>query len=206
MKLTLLLTGYTDNLAYIGDLTAPLMQAYAKNHRVDFYCNRRFDADSHPAWQKLEIVLDAFDAGYERVFWLDADVAITNPDIPPPAASTGLHCSRDWGQDACPQDFSSGVFFACADSRHVFEEAQKQVEFKWADYYDQGALRQVHGNLRWVRKMIYIYPRRSFNSVHESVVGVVDPWQKGDFVCHLTALSPERRVEVFHEIIGGSKS
>lgn len=206
----LLLTGYDDAMQSIGDLTAPLMRDYAHRHGLDFRCIRGFDADTAPSWQKIKHIRQAYRDGYEAVLWLDADTLITDPKRKPPLEFFGLHVSLDWGADACPTDFSLGNFLAGADTDPLWAEAEKRADrFGNGSYWEQGCVREMFHELPWVAEMVYIYARRFWNAVPGQVhPSVVDPWEPGDWLCHLTMLSMPRRVELFHEIsreIAGKK-
>lgn len=59
-------------------LTAPRHAAYARAHRMDYWC---IYGDVHPgkqggAWDKIQLVIDALKRGYEHAFWLDTDAAV----------------------------------------------------------------------------------------------------------------------------------
>ena len=66
----------------------PLWRAYSESHDYDLVCltepldTSERAASRSPAWQKCLILEDARLAGYDRVVWVDADVAI-RPDAPP---------------------------------------------------------------------------------------------------------------------------
>lgn len=63
------------------DATNTLHRDYASACEADF---RRYDGMIDPgcsaAWNRIRLILDAFDEGYRRVVWLDADVVVTKPN------------------------------------------------------------------------------------------------------------------------------
>jgi len=199
---SLLLTGYDSAMAPIGDLTSPLMLAYASKHGMDFLCVRNYPADVRPYWEKLNLVLRAFDQGYDSVLWLDADQLITNPEVIPPSGA-GFNASMDWGADAVDDSFFSMCgFVAKPESRFLFEWVLSQ----WLDYVDkdfpeQEPMRHLYRESARARSVMGICPRRVFNAVPREVSeGTVEPWEVGDFCAHLTHVPVERRVELFYEI------
>lgn len=201
----LLLTGYDDAMACIGDLTAPLMERYAYRHDLDFHCVREYESYTHPAWQKLELVAAALKWGSPYVIWLDADMVITNPaSVPPPQPTPkALGLSRDWGEDATGSgDFSTGAFVAGEGALPILEEAMTRTRWQNAPLWDQSALREVWADCPWARERVQVLPRCIMNPVPDSVCPgkVVTPWRPGDWLCHLTMVPFPRRVELFYEI------
>lgn len=72
-------------------IAAPLWSAYAERHGYEVICLTEPLDDSErargrsPAWQKCLVLEQPFAAAYDRVVWVDADVAI-RPDAPPVTA------------------------------------------------------------------------------------------------------------------------
>jgi len=194
-------------MACLGCLTAPLMERYAYRHDMDFHCVREYETGTSPAWQKLELVIAALKWGSPSVLWLDADVMITAPDTPPPdLLPTALCVSRDWGLDAFgPGDFSTGAFIARSSALPLIVEAMERRDWANRPLWDQSALREVWQSCMWARELIQVHPRRVLNPVPEEVCPgkVVDPWQPGDWLCHLTMLPFTERVKLFHKIERG---
>jgi hypothetical protein len=198
MPKTLLLTGFDNNFKPIGNLTSPLLLSYASQHDIDFLCLRDYPKDIPASWYKVTGVLTGFAAGYDRVLWMDADILITNPTIMPPWTN-GFHASCDWS----PNDllFNMGCFLACRDTRYLFEELIKHRSKYPGQPWEQACMRNLYRRNKETREIIHIHPRRMFNAVPIEVHGeVVDPWQPGDWVCHLTNLPIEQRIALFHKI------
>lgn len=202
MKSSLLLTGYDEKFAPIGELTTPLMRAYAERHGMDFKCQREYP-DRYPAyWQKLVDVVAAFDAGYEQVLWLDADQMITTPSITRWTPFKGFTASRDWGFDATHNvHFSMCGFIATPEARTLFEWClANESSYAHGEFPDQKPMRELYSN---ALRLFRILPSFIFNSVPIEIHPTVkDPWRPGNFAAHLTMVPIERRVELFHEIKG----
>ena len=205
---TLLLTGYDEWMAPIGNLTAPLMHAYANRFGIDFRCWTELSGKHPGYWEKVPQILDAFDDGYERVIWLDCDQLITNPTHWPITWSGGFHASMDWGQDATEDShFSMCGFVVHEDARELFDHLESEKE-DWVDkpFPEQEPMRRLYRGRAILSSPVALaemttHPRRAFNAVpiqvHETVV---DPWQPGDWCAHITMVDVPRRVEIFHEI------
>jgi hypothetical protein len=205
---TLLLTAYDSAMAPIGDLTSPLMLAYANRHGYDFHCSRQFDVGCESYWQKVwdirafTSLSNPIRKEYDRIMWLDADQVITNPDWTPPW-DKGAHFSLDWGIDAITDDhFSACGFVVCRDAFGIFSSvAERHYLYREKEFPEQAALRGIRQNLSREREMMFIHDRRVFNAVPiEICEEAPDPWQKGDFCAHLTHVPVDTRVEIFHII------
>lgn len=199
---TLLLTAFDDFMAPLGDLTAPLMLAYASRHGMDFRCVRQFPATKPAYWHKVPCILQAFDDGYEKIIWLDADQKITNPDIIPPG-EFGFNASMDWGADACDASFFSMCgFSAYRDSIRFFWWLEyREEELIDKPFPEQEPMRYLYRNFPSIREKMCIHARRAYNAVPLCIhPSVVEPWQPGDFCAHITHLPIEERIRVFHAI------
>lgn len=201
---TLLLTGYDEKMRPLGDLTSPLMLSYASEQGFDFHCLRTFDGENVPYWHKLNGVKWAFNNGFDRVFWLDADQVITNPDFNPPWKK-GFHASLDWGTDAeNDSHFSMCGFVVCKDTVHLIDWVLSMKEaYVNGDFPDQKPMQEFYKFHRLATKtLMQTHSRRKLNAVPKQIAdNVVEPWERGDFCAHLTMLPVEDRVKVFHEIM-----
>lgn len=198
---SVLLTGYDDAMRTIGDMTSPLMERYAETWHMDFQCCRDYPPERHPMWYKVELVIEAFHDGYDRILWLDADTIITN-QFCSKVMHAGLHISRDWGEDASETDMSTCNFVAFKDTLPLWcLIASHHSNREFGQFHEQGAMRDFYKEHQWVRDMTTVYPRRVFNAVPQEVgPGIVEPWQKGDWLCHLTNIPNDRRVKLFKKI------
>jgi hypothetical protein len=63
------------------ELTAPIHQEYADRCGADyeFFAGDK-EPDLNPTWTRLIQILDAFDSGYDKVVWLDADTLVVDLD------------------------------------------------------------------------------------------------------------------------------
>lgn len=196
---TLLLTGYDNKMKELGDLTSPLMLSYASKHGMDFRCVRDYPTNKPAYWQKMIDVLIAIDEGYEKIIWMDADIVVTNDSYVPPMSS-GFHASLDWGSDATDEScFSMCCFVAYPDSRYLFQwVVDHEKEYINGDFPEQTPMRYLY---KTNKHSMTTHPRRVFNSVpievHESAP---EPWQAGDWLCHLTMIPFPERVKLFHII------
>lgn len=206
---TLLLTAYNATMAPIGDLTSPLMLAYANRHGFDFKCARIFQPDCEPYWQKIWEIMRAFSRSnpvrkpYDRIIWVDADMVVTNMDFVPPW-HTGFQASLDWGSDAVDESmFSMCAFVVGADMEPLIAAIANDYEaFKDCPFPEQTAARAQYVSDREFKYRMRTHHRRIFNSVPREISEEApDPWQPGDWLCHLTHVGVSRRAELFHEII-----
>lgn len=205
---TLLLTAYDNAMAPIGDLTSPLMLAYANRHGYDFHCSRIIEIGSESYWQKVWDIR-AFTSlsnpvrkEYDRIIWLDCDQVVTNPEWTPPWES-GFHASLDWGVDALNDDhFSACGFVVCRDAFGIMTSvADRHYLFREELFPEQAAMRYIRREHLKEREMMFIHSRRQFNAVPKEVCQEApEPWERGDFCAHLTHVPVEKRAEIFHII------
>lgn len=202
MSKTLILTGYDGKFAPLGDLTTPLMLSYANRHRFDFLCVRTYP-DGEPAyWHKVPRIVTAIEQGYDRVIWIDADMVVANPEYAPPW-DKGFHASKDWGVDATTDEhFSMCCIIAGKDSVSLFRWLlNHKADWISKPFPEQAPMRHLYANHVAAKEIMKIHPRRVLNAVPIEVhASVVEPWQPGDWLCHLTMLSIEARVALFHKI------
>lgn len=194
---TLVLTGYDDAYAPLGDLTAPRMLAYASDHNYDFQCFRDCPSGIESSWHKIEMVLNAL-TYYERVFWIDADIMITNPTISHDYRN-GFFASLDWGVDATRSEhFSAGAFVICRDTGQMLAEVMRQHEHCVSlGMWEQQPMRELYQ--RYEHSM-HILPRRTLNAVAPEVhPSAPEPWQPGDWAVHFTMLPIADRVDLFRK-------
>jgi hypothetical protein len=204
---TIIITGYDQNMRQIGDLCAASHQAYAIRHGYHFYQKHDYHADTHPSWQKMETVLAQLDV-YDRVMWLDADTVITNPQMPIEEVlayrpANALHVSTDWTHPN-PEDeikhFSLGnfVMHAGPEADDILYLASKRTEWSNRPLWEQQAIQEEYRSNERIRRHVTIHPRRSLNAVPAlpTTTGP-EPWQPGDFLCHMTFIPQEERVKLF---------
>lgn len=209
---TALVTGYEDSHIPIGELTTPLMKKYAEKHGFDFLCSRTIPdgiTTSPSYWLPITEALRALKCGYDRVIQLDADQLITNPNYVPPF-KTGFHASRDWGSDAVDDTFFSCCGWVAGKQSIPLLEWVVENEANYGDEFP--AQKPLQNFYRmFFPSWMFIHPRRVFNSVpvevseHFKEFELVDPWQKGDWLCHVTGVDIETKVEIIKLIIEREK-
>lgn len=203
---TLILTGCDAAMSSVGDLTAPIMARYALRHGYAFERVTSYETGTHPSWQKLRLIRERLPK-FDAILWLDADTVITNPLIGASVrtAGPGLTVSMDWTGPA-PEDavkhFSLGnfVFTNCPGSFEVVERASKRTEWANAPLWEQQAIQEEYRaftGAESIRPHVHIFPRRHLNAVpalpHTSGP---EPWEHGDFLCHLTFTGNAERVKL----------
>jgi len=202
----LVLTGYDDNGAKIGDLTSELMAKYATRWGFSYKCNRKYDPDTHPSWQKLGIVRREL-LNHDLVLWMDMDVVVTNPRIDFREIAEnfeGLTFSYDW-EVRDPSLFTAGVFIVkhCPRSFRFLDEAMTKTSYAhWETHgtTDQGAMREVYASSCEWRDCVRVLPHIFLAPVPvEAQPKAVSPWHSGNFLCHLTGIDNDRRVDLFHK-------
>lgn len=201
----LILTGYDDNFAEIGDVCTPSKKAYAERWGYAFECVRDYPRDVHPSWHKLKMLNDRIDH-YEAIVWLDADSVITNAGINVMglADKTILTASQDWcaPADERPADakginFGNFILRNTPDTQRWLSMAAKHTQFAYRSTccWEQDAVLKCMRDDPWFNIQVTRLPRRALNAVHPDCklpsITAPDPWQPGDFLIHLTNV-PDR--------------
>lgn len=69
-----------DRFAAYMDLSLPIHADYAERHGADFRFFRGSYEGLNPTWNRIPMMLKAFEDGYRKVVWLDADVLVVKRD------------------------------------------------------------------------------------------------------------------------------
>ncbi|MFZ4115095.1 MAG: hypothetical protein ACOYK6_00050 [Chthoniobacterales bacterium] len=190
---TLVLTAWTENMEEVVKITSPTKIEYAHKHGYEYsghVLERK--PDEYPAWGKLRLLLDVLPT-VDRLLWIDADSFVTNSEISLEQIPhiDGLTASRDWGIDSTLLDFSSAGMILTQKALPLLEAASRKTH--WANHplWDQDGLREA---AREFKNLLHVLPRRALNAVPQRLHPfAVEPWQEGDFLCHLTCKSNEER-------------
>ena len=198
----LVLTGYTDNMAEVGDRCAASQRAYAERRGYKHETVRTYHSRTHPSHQKLEMITERIGA-YDGIMWMDADSYVTGDmDLEP--LYYGQHVmdiSIDWCAPI-PDDLTTTYLSA---GNFIVWRKERTAKFllTWANYseryavrdiccWEQDGLRAAMKDQPWLDGLVRRHPRRTFNAVHHSCVNrsfpnsAPMPWEPGDLLMHLT--------------------
>lgn len=201
----LVLTGYDDAFAEIGDVTTPGKKVYAERHGYAFECVRDYPTGVHPSWHKLKMLQDRID-NFEAIFWMDADSVVTNPTAPTSnfTGATILSASQDWCAQPDEHHFNAkGINFGnfilknTPDTQRWLAMAAMHTQFATRSTccWEQDAVLKCMRDDPWFNSQVTRLHRRTLNAVHPECklpsITAPDPWQPGDFLIHLTNV-PDR--------------
>lgn len=203
---TRLFTGFNEVYKPLADITVPRMAEYAQRHSMDFKCYTEplIDVPNGIYWTGVCGALKAFEDGYDRAIYLDADQLVTNYDFIQLVWRGGFHASKDWGEDAVEYwHFSMCGWVAHLDSATLLLKAVS-MEPEWRDkpFPEQGPMQDIAKNFP---DIVTVHPRWVFNSVPDAVCPgkVPEPWKPGAWCAHITMAPLERRIEIAKEILNG---
>jgi hypothetical protein len=191
---TLVLSAWTENMRSVVEITAATKKEYSQRHGYEFL-NILLEPtpNEYPAWAKVRLLLETLPT-VDRLLWIDADSFVTNPEISLEKIlyGPGFTASRDWGIDSKLSDFSTSGLILTPHALPMIEVALKKTHWANRPLWDQNALREAASHFR---SIINVLPRRVLNAVPQELLPfAVEPWQEGDFLCHLTNTSnPLRR-------------
>ncbi|MGL4513963.1 MAG: DUF273 domain-containing protein [Lacipirellulaceae bacterium] len=75
-------TLYDSRFAPIGDFCRTSLVEYGRRHGYDVVYAAGIDTGRPMSWEKLPFIESLFDAGYDYVFWIDADALVVDPSRP----------------------------------------------------------------------------------------------------------------------------
>ena len=204
----LILTGYDDAFAEIGDLTTPIKAAYAQRHGYEFRCVRDYEPGTHPSWQKLRLMKGMLPR-HDWIFWMDADGVVTNAERSVEeyvlgderCAGKSLIASLDW---AGPSPWNAGHFLIRNTPGMLrFLEACLWHEPKWGNcaFWDQSAMQE---HIR--PEDLAVLPRRMLMAVPRACRDAApEPWEPGDFIAHCTMDDQTARLEIVRGLVAAAR-
>jgi hypothetical protein len=211
----LVLSGYDDAMAPIGDRCTPTHKAYAERHGYAHEVVREYLATSHPSHQKIRLLKERIDK-FDAILWLDADTVVTNMDAMAvhehresldlgPFLKHVMDISIDWCAPPEDDDFGASrtTYVSCGNfilwntpdtARFIAEWEAASLPYATRNLccWEQDGLRAAMAASKWFNDRVYRWPRRKFNAVHPTCVnrnfpnGAPKPWEPGDFLLHLT--------------------
>jgi hypothetical protein len=145
------------------DLALPIHEDYAARCDADYeYFVGWKEERVNPTWNRLPMILEAFERGYESVVWMDADVLVVKPDRDIFAEVVGapLHMTRTsgfpyWTPAGEQEAWNDGVLVA-----HNTPEAIDALRWTWDRRHDPFLEHQVAGmpELTWLLDYVFTHP------------------------------------------------
>jgi len=197
--MTLVLTGYTDAYAPLGELTAPRWREYCDRHGYRFKLVRDYSPPNHPCTEKLRHIVEALPTT-DTLFWIGCDCLPTNPSIPLPVTlgQFEIALSRDWYWGAKLGSTDAILVRNTPLMLSLFRDAYALPQKPCVGGYDLTALAQCFARNPEYSKRLVILPARRFQAVPRECgfPNNSDPWAPGDFVMHVTGIPLEKRIEI----------
>jgi hypothetical protein len=179
----LMVTGYDDPYANIGDISMPGKEAYCRRHGYTLRCHRDgFDKTRPSPWSKIRFLWDdIYDADW--VFWTDADSLVMNPSIP---LTRFVYDAVDL---IFPIDRINGIntgnfFVRRSQWAHDFLKwVYGQEQFVNHRWWENAAVIAVYNNPQ-VQERVLLLPNKLFNAYPYDGTYSTD-----DFIIHFPGLS-----------------
>jgi hypothetical protein len=205
------------------DLTIPSKQKYASIHGYDFLSLRSFPTDlecgfdekKHVGYLRANIAFKML-RFYDAVMWIDGDSVVTNFDFKITDFQKNDTCftaSYDWFHCST---FSTGnfVIFKNNKTQHLYNTflalARQRVQNGNPFDQEQGTLNALWLRLPEIKNLFNILPQKFLGGVpsfitktpswiqrkNDQVGKIVSPWDKTNFLAHLTGISNEDRINI----------
>ena len=76
-----LITMYTDNIRSYAEISTKNKEWYTKKYGLDLIVSKERLSERHPAWDKIQCVLNAMEKDYDYIIWMDADAIFLKDSI-----------------------------------------------------------------------------------------------------------------------------
>lgn len=76
-----LTTMYTDNIKSYGEISTKNKEWYSSKYNIDLIVSKNRLSTRHPAWDKIQCVLNAMKKDYDYVIWMDADAIFLTDQV-----------------------------------------------------------------------------------------------------------------------------
>lgn len=220
---SLIVTGATENMFPVLDLTLESKQKYARRHGYDFLVKRCWKgvAKYHLAQYEETMfrhilgflrVLVCFEQlkDYDAVMWLDGDSVVTNSDITMEEitghSDSCFYVSMDWAVGV--QTFSTGNFIVKrhAKTQELYEQfLETSKKIIGNEMQEQITLNIIHSSYPHLRDCFQIVHRKYLQSVPQvqektatwrGRPAIQEPWNPDCFIAHLTGITQQERIQI----------
>jgi lipopolysaccharide biosynthesis glycosyltransferase len=213
MKTLVLTIAIGEYYQKMGEITHPLMRAYAKRIGADFeVIMKQKISQTTPHWEKFQI--HDFLNRYDRILFLDTDIIVRSdcpnlfemvPENAMGAFDESAHYTdarvrmelamKEYGIDVMPQwdgrYFNTGVMVISRGHGRIFEKPQQEID----NFYEQTYL-----NLVFVREHIQMHPLDfRFNRMHPMNAHTGEP-RLSSYIVHYAGYTADNPEEVFDYI------
>ena len=185
-----------ENYARLVEIGTRTKSDYCRRHGYNMAIveEQIYRYNRHAAWLKIPLVFRLMQIGYERIFYVDADSVITNPEVSAQEffdrlEAAGRHLML--AEDIC--SLNTGVFFM----RNTWQSCVLlDLIYEWEagdGHWEQGALIGLIEQNPIVKSLLYLEPdsRRFHSMPFDRPLSLGLPsdcspyaWQPGDFICH----------------------
>ena len=196
------ITCYSDNMQEVADLTIPTQKAYADSIWATY--EARVVPSEDAVWTKIDMVREflASPEKHDAVIWMDADLAITNPE-----ADSLFGIGSEITLSADINGLNAGIFFArnTPEVRRYFHAVGTHGKTLFGDKVtgEQLAMQHFASHFPYGGIIAYVaqeHMNAYWPGAYEQPDSEDSPWKPGCFALHLPGMPNERRVEIFREI------
>lgn len=126
------------------EIALPTFEEFARRHDYDLLVADVQNQTRPPSWWKVPALLETFDAGYDEVLYLDADVVVVDPteNLDVPDRRWQALVEHHTGDGYVP---NCGVWFCRRPMRTVLEAIWDMRDYVNHPWWEQGALCRMMG-------------------------------------------------------------
>jgi len=205
----LVTTLYHANYQALAEVVLPNWKAYCDKHDYDLITYRG-EFGNIPNWpigfQKVAFVYNALYAkenDWDVALVLDLDILITNMNR---KVEEFIDDTHDYFVTTGFNGLCNGAFMV-KKSKGGREILEYMLENKYGKSNEQDTLKHCLGE-PVLKGRLKLFPYNTFNSMmldlypeHGAATRERGDWREGDFLLHLPALSLERRIEIFSNLL-----
>lgn len=196
-----IITGYTENIKQLSDLSYDSLQKYCSLHNINHTRYLITETDRPPSWYKVKLILSEFQKGAEYVMWVDSDTTVINFDfnILDLLDESEIYLSKDINGINC----GIMIWKKSDISIEILNKVWSLTEFINHNWWEQAAFRSLYDiNFNNLQNITKIINQHDLNSYDYNLYGMNYPegqWSASSFLIHFPGLSNERRIQLINQ-------
>ena len=193
---------FSDRMEF-STISWGVLKSYCESHGYTFETfTQTLDSSRHPAWNKIAIIVELLNKGYEKVLWVDDDIIITEKSVSLDTlfadfitSTKELALSAETTHDRI---LNTGIICAKQGSQallnHIWNDGvndDNRVLSSW----EQWAMHILYEKEPSFREKLMLYPPATLQGFYSP--DITDAlWRKGTWSIHPAGLSDDEKISV----------